>query len=231
MTCGATASAATLHRALVDVSAVFRREARSATATSDERAMARSSLIVASDWAGGAGDRAKPRPRLVAAVPPAPAADRAGGAQGPRHLAAHRQGVLPPRSTAGPTSPRSSSGCRALVRAARARPSTSCSTGPARTARSSCSRAPRRAGGDLLAERPHGQAGSAQRRSAHQPRAAGRALEILVDSHERYAWTFASQQATTVRRALPAGDYAVELDGQVVGRGRAQEPGRPGRAR
>ncbi len=47
-------------------------------------------------------------------------------------------------------------------------------------------------------------------------RAAGRILEILVDSHERYAWKFGSQQATTVRRALPAGDYAVELDGVVV---------------
>lgn len=48
-------------------------------------------------------------------------------------------------------------------------------------------------------------------------RAAGlRELEIVVDSHERYAWKFTHQQATTVRRALPAGDYAVELDGTVV---------------
>ena len=47
-------------------------------------------------------------------------------------------------------------------------------------------------------------------------RAAGRQLEILVDSHERYPWTFGHQQATTVRRALPAGDYAVEVDGRVV---------------
>lgn len=47
-------------------------------------------------------------------------------------------------------------------------------------------------------------------------RAAGRTLEIFVDSHERYAWTFSTQQATTSRRALPAGDYAVELDGRVV---------------
>ncbi len=48
-------------------------------------------------------------------------------------------------------------------------------------------------------------------------RAAGLAeLEIVVDSHERYAWAFTHQQATTTRRALPAGDYAVELDGRVV---------------
>ena len=47
-------------------------------------------------------------------------------------------------------------------------------------------------------------------------RAAGRQLEILVDSHERYPWTFNHQQATTERRALPAGDYAVSLDGAIV---------------
>ncbi len=47
-------------------------------------------------------------------------------------------------------------------------------------------------------------------------RAAGRVLEIVVDSHERYPWRFSGQQATTVRRALSAGDYAVEADGLVV---------------
>lgn len=47
-------------------------------------------------------------------------------------------------------------------------------------------------------------------------RASGQVLEILVDSHERYPWRFSSQQATTVRRALLAGDYAVEVDGEVV---------------
>jgi hypothetical protein len=47
-------------------------------------------------------------------------------------------------------------------------------------------------------------------------RASGQILEIVVDSHERYAWTFGAQQATTVRRALPAGDYAVEADGVIV---------------
>ncbi len=47
-------------------------------------------------------------------------------------------------------------------------------------------------------------------------RASGQVLEILVDSHERYPWRFSAQQATTVRRALPAGDYAVEADGGIV---------------
>ena len=41
-------------------------------------------------------------------------------------------------------------------------------------------------------------------------------LQILVDSHEQYPWRFTNQQADTVRRALVAGDYAVELDGRVV---------------
>jgi len=47
-------------------------------------------------------------------------------------------------------------------------------------------------------------------------RASGRVLEILVDSHERYPWRFAAQQAATRRQGLVAGDYAVERDGQVV---------------
>jgi ERCC4 domain len=47
-------------------------------------------------------------------------------------------------------------------------------------------------------------------------RASGQILEILVDSHERYAWKFGAQQATTVRQALPAGDYAVAADGDIV---------------
>jgi hypothetical protein len=47
-------------------------------------------------------------------------------------------------------------------------------------------------------------------------RASGQVLEILVDSHERYPWKFTAQQATTRRRALPAGDYAVEHEGAIV---------------
>ena len=50
-------------------------------------------------------------------------------------------------------------------------------------------------------------------------RAAGlQRLTILVDSRERYPWRFGHQQAvSTERRALPAGDYAVEdPDGELV---------------
>ena len=47
-------------------------------------------------------------------------------------------------------------------------------------------------------------------------RAAGRVLEILVDSHERYPWTFKGQQAITRRRALPAGDYGVAVAGELI---------------
>jgi len=47
-------------------------------------------------------------------------------------------------------------------------------------------------------------------------RASGQSLQIIVDSHERYPWTFNHQQATTARRALPAGDYAVESNGRIV---------------
>lgn len=42
-------------------------------------------------------------------------------------------------------------------------------------------------------------------------------MEILVDSHERYAYRFANQQVHTERRALPAGDYGVEHGGHLVG--------------
>ena len=41
-------------------------------------------------------------------------------------------------------------------------------------------------------------------------------LTILIDAHERYPWRFAHQQAETERRALLAGDYAVELGGKLA---------------
>jgi hypothetical protein len=48
-------------------------------------------------------------------------------------------------------------------------------------------------------------------------RAFGQAeLEIVVDSHERYPYRFAHQQATTVRQALPAGDYGVRVGDALV---------------
>jgi hypothetical protein len=48
-------------------------------------------------------------------------------------------------------------------------------------------------------------------------RSAAGVLDIIVDTRERYAWNFEKQQATTERRALVVGDYAVELDSDVVG--------------
>lgn len=52
--------------------------------------------------------------------------------------------------------------------------------------------------------------------SVPSARAAGQVLDIVVDSHERYAWNFADQQATTRRAGLIAGDYGIELDGRLV---------------
>lgn len=48
-------------------------------------------------------------------------------------------------------------------------------------------------------------------------RASGLAdLEIVVDTHERYAYGFADRQATVVRGSLPAGDYGVLRDGNLL---------------
>lgn len=48
-------------------------------------------------------------------------------------------------------------------------------------------------------------------------RSAAGELEIIVDTRERYAWKFEKQQATTTKKALRVGDYAVETDTDVVG--------------
>ena len=48
-------------------------------------------------------------------------------------------------------------------------------------------------------------------------RSHGRSLEIVVDSNERYAWKFERQQATTKKRKLTVGDYAIEASGATVG--------------
>lgn len=48
-------------------------------------------------------------------------------------------------------------------------------------------------------------------------RSAAGVLEIVVDTRERYAWKFERQQASLGKRALAVGDYAVEVDGEVVG--------------
>lgn len=41
-------------------------------------------------------------------------------------------------------------------------------------------------------------------------------LQIAVDSHEQYAYRFPTQQVTTVKRALPCGDYGIVVDSQLV---------------
>jgi hypothetical protein len=41
-------------------------------------------------------------------------------------------------------------------------------------------------------------------------------VAIAVDTRERYPFKFTSQRATTYRRSLPAGDYGVERDGEIV---------------
>jgi ERCC4 domain len=41
-------------------------------------------------------------------------------------------------------------------------------------------------------------------------------LEVLVDTHERYPYRFTHQAVRTARRTLAAGDYAVELEGEIV---------------
>ena len=37
-----------------------------------------------------------------------------------------------------------------------------------------------------------------------------------MDSREHYPFRFARQHSSTYRRALPVGDYGVELDGQII---------------
>jgi hypothetical protein len=41
-------------------------------------------------------------------------------------------------------------------------------------------------------------------------------LAIIVDTRERYPYKFAHQQASHHRQALPAGDYGIAHDGQIV---------------
>lgn len=41
-------------------------------------------------------------------------------------------------------------------------------------------------------------------------------ITILIDTRERYPYKFTHQQAITERRALPAGDYGITHDGEIV---------------
>jgi ERCC4 domain len=68
----------------------------------------------------------------------------------------------------------------------------------------------------LLAVAAHPKTGSPE---CHHTtaRAAGIAeLQILIDTREQYAYRFAAQQVTTVKRALPCGDYGIAVVGRLV---------------
>jgi ERCC4 domain len=41
-------------------------------------------------------------------------------------------------------------------------------------------------------------------------------LQIMVDSHEQYAYRFATQQVSLVKQALACGDYGVHVEGRLV---------------
>jgi hypothetical protein len=41
-------------------------------------------------------------------------------------------------------------------------------------------------------------------------------LTILIDTRERYPYKFAQQQVSTERQALPAGDYGIAHDGEII---------------
>lgn len=41
-------------------------------------------------------------------------------------------------------------------------------------------------------------------------------LQIIVDSHERYAYRFVSQQVSVVKRALPCGDYGIVVGDRLI---------------
>ena len=41
-------------------------------------------------------------------------------------------------------------------------------------------------------------------------------LQITVDSRERYAYRFGGQRVSTVKRALPCGDYGLVVDGRLI---------------
>ena len=148
---------------------------------------------------------------------------REGGAQGPRDLATHEQGLLPPRRGVAhgrgdrrtrPTRVCTSRGAAIDLVLDRGRENRSQFVlARAKGRQVIFWQTPRTA----KQARPNVRIPTARPRTADEGPARRRPrLEILVDSHERYAWRFSHQQATTCKRSLPVGDYAVELDGQLV---------------
>jgi hypothetical protein len=109
---------------------------------------------------------------------------------------------------------RSSSRSRSVLANAAGSRSTWCSTAHARTAPSWCSPASKAAA--------RGSSGSPRAPPARpgpgsaSPAAELAHLTILIDTRERYPYRFTQQQATTERRALPVGDYAIVHEEQIV---------------
>jgi hypothetical protein len=118
-------------------------------------------------------------------------------------------------------------GC-ARVRAAVPR-STWCWTEPGTTAPSWCSRPPA-AATRCSGSRPRTRKQARPNVSTPTARAGGIAsLEIVVDSHEQYAYLFADKPVRVVKRALACGDYAVTYQGRVVAAvERSRGPGHTG---
>ena len=76
---------------------------------------------------------------------------------------------------------------------------------------------PRRPRRDLLAIRAHHPPSPPRDPRPPPPRRlSSPQITIVVDSRERYPYKFAQQQASTERRALPAGDYGTKHDGNVI---------------
>lgn len=63
---------------------------------------------------------------------------------------------------------------------------------------------------------PKGRQSRAAARPSSRPADGMPTLEILVDDREQYPYRFADARVRVARRTLPAGDYAIALDGRLV---------------
>ncbi len=143
--------------------------------------------------AGGLRDRAQPRTRVHAAVPPPGPARGGAHPPGEGHRAAHRQGLLPPcRGVAGRRRDHRA-GPRALLRTAgrRDRPGARPWSGEPLPDRGH--QRPRSAD-DLLADRPHVEAGASGGDPSRRPRQRGR--------RPGHRWSIS---ASATRSPLPTG--------------------------
>ena len=131
--------------------------------------------------------------------------------RGPRRSTATAPSSWPRRARDRRTASRSAPASAVVSR------SISCSTARARTAPSWCSPASKAAarGSSGRHRAPPAKPGPGSAFPAGC--AAGLAeLTILIDTRERYPYKFAQQQASTERQALPAGDYGIAHDGEII---------------